>query len=133
MSSRCWKTTRTGPSAWRWSSCATRRGARHDPRTSPVLRPPPPRPGALGARGLPGQPPDARHRHGVPRGGRGAAPPPGRPRPRPRPRHRMEMTMHAEAMPTDWLQLAEEMRLLSEDPDISETRREMYQRAAMEY
>lgn len=41
--------------------------------------------------------------------------------------------MHAEALPTDWLQLAEEMRLLSDAPGISAERREMYQRAAEHY
>lgn len=41
--------------------------------------------------------------------------------------------MHAEALPTDWMELAREMRALSEAPGISAERRELYLRAAMHY
>lgn len=40
---------------------------------------------------------------------------------------------HAEATPSDWLELAEETRLLSEAPNITPERREMLVRAAMHY
>jgi hypothetical protein len=46
----------------------------------------------------------------------------------------MEVTMHhAEAIPTDWLELAEETRRLSEADGISDERREMLVRSAMHY
>ena len=41
--------------------------------------------------------------------------------------------MHAEALPTDWLDLAREMRALAERPDTTPGRREMYLRTTMHY
>jgi len=40
---------------------------------------------------------------------------------------------HAEAEPTDWLELAEDMRRLSDAPNVTDARREMYLRATMHY
>jgi hypothetical protein len=42
--------------------------------------------------------------------------------------------MHnAEALPTDWLELAHDMRRLAEMPETPPDRREMYLRSAMHY
>lgn len=40
---------------------------------------------------------------------------------------------HAEAIATDWLELAHEMREMAERPETTDERREMYLRSAMHY
>src|SRR3982751_4342073 len=56
------------------------------------------------------------------------------PPPSGRPPNTLEETMHyAEAIATDWLELAHEMRAMPELPETAPERREMYLRSAMHY